>query len=238
MDDLGDRIKRYEKVYNHTLTPRSCLFIRVDGKSFHTYTRHCEKPFDDSIITAMQEAAAGTISQMSGFRGAYIQSDECTFMLTDFSNLNTQGWFNYELNKVVSITASAFTAYFNDAILNTPLAEREMLPPALFDARAFVVPQADAANVFIWRQRDWERNSVQMMARALYPAKELEYKKMPDLHEMIHVKDQNWALLANVYKNGTYIFADEPDFIHQKLTYDSLNEYLFNEKPNLETILI
>ncbi len=38
-DALGNRIKRYEAARNYRLTPRSPVFLRVDGKAFHTYTR-------------------------------------------------------------------------------------------------------------------------------------------------------------------------------------------------------
>jgi hypothetical protein len=34
-DSLGDRIKRYENVFNYKLTPKTPLFIRVDGTLSH-----------------------------------------------------------------------------------------------------------------------------------------------------------------------------------------------------------
>lgn len=110
---IGDRIKSYEAAYNQKLTPNSCVFIRVDGKSFHTFARMCEKPFDARLINAMKEAAILTSLDMQGFELAYVQSDECTFMITDFATHKTEGWFGYELNKLISITASMFTAHFN-----------------------------------------------------------------------------------------------------------------------------
>jgi len=36
---------------------------------------------------------------------------------------------------------------------------------AVFDARAFVLPEAEVCNYFLWRQRDCMRNSVQAFAR-------------------------------------------------------------------------
>lgn len=220
MSDIGARIKRYEQAYNHVLTPRSCVFIRVDGKAFHTFTRGCQKPFDQNLIDAMVAAAQDTAAEMQGFRAAYIQSDECTFMLTDFDTYSTQGWFGYELNKVVSISASAFTAHFNAAYGSTG---------AQFDSRAFVVPQEDAPNVFVWRQQDWERNSVQMLARAYFSQKELDKKKVPDLHEMLHGKNMNWAKMDEQLKNGTFLFAGlEPEY--KKIGYEQLAMRLFEPR--------
>ena len=212
-DTLGDRIKRYEQVSAYRLLPRSPLFIRVDGKAFHTYTRTCEKPFDQRLIDAMVKAAQKTAKEMNGFVAAYIQSDECTFMLEDYHTFETQGWFNYELNKVVSISASAYTAYFNEAFNGSK--------PAMFDSRAFTVPTEEAPNVFIWRQRDWERNSLQMLARAHFSHKQLDHKKAADMHEMLHAKGVNWADLSDQLKNGTFLFRDlQP--VSVKMTYEEL----------------
>ncbi|MHB8600882.1 MAG: tRNA(His) guanylyltransferase Thg1 family protein [Ktedonobacteraceae bacterium] len=215
MSTIGDRIKRYEQTSNLSLLPRSPLFIRIDGKSFHTYTRGCNKPFDQNLIDAMVTSAQKTAKEMSGFVAAYIQSDECTFMLEDYDTFETQGWFNYELNKVVSVSASAFTAYFNEAYRDTNP------KPALFDSRAFTVPIDDAPNVFIWRQRDWERNSIQMLARAHFSHRECEHKKVPELHEMLYTKGVNWANLDDQLKNGTFLLR-ELAAVHFKATYEDL----------------
>lgn len=212
MSNIGERIKRYEAPYNILLTPRSCLVLRVDGKSFHSFTRQCEKPFDRKLINAMEVAARKTAKEMMGFKLAYIQSDECTFVLTDFDTLTTQGWFGYELNKVVSVSASMFTAYFNEAYGSTN---------AVFDSRAFIVPLDDVANVFIWRQRDWERNSIQMLARAHFSHKECSDKKIPELHEMLWQKGINWAKLDDQLKNGTFI-TREGNILYKKLLYPEL----------------
>lgn len=221
MSTIGDRIKRYEKVYDHKLTPRSCLFIRVDGKSFHTFTRGCDRPFDQNLIDAMVKAAQDSAKEMMGFKLAYIQSDECTFMLTDFDTLTTDGWFNYELNKVVSISAAMFTAYFNRAYGSTN---------ALFDSRAFIVPLDDAPNVFVWRQRDWERNSLQMLARAHFSHKELDYKKAPEMHDMLHSKGINWADLDDRLKNGTFLHRNLEPYSY-KATYEDIVEQLAPAPP-------
>lgn len=217
MSTIGDRIKRYERATNYSLLPRSPLFIRVDGKAFHTYTRGCDKPFDQHLIDSMVIAAQKTAKEMGGFVAAYIQSDECTFMLVDYNSFDTQGWFNYELNKVVSISASAFTAYFNEAYKGST--------PALFDSRAFTVPVEDAPNVFIWRQRDWERNSIQMAARAVFSHKECDHKKVPELHEMLFAKGINWADYSGQLKNGTFIFKDS-ELVTDKLSYEDLKVML------------
>ena len=84
---LASRIKRYEAATNYTLTPRSCLFIRVDGKAFHTFTRSCAKPFDKRIMDAMDYAMECTADEMQGFKLAYTQSDESAYIRAEQQRL-------------------------------------------------------------------------------------------------------------------------------------------------------
>lgn len=214
-DSLGTRVKRYEAVSNHKLTPRSPLAIRIDGRAFHTYTRGTDRPFDQALMDRMVDAAVETAREMSGFRLGFVQSDEVSFLLADYENLDTQGWFAYELNKVVSLSASIFTSYFN---LNNP-------KRATFDSRAFTVPVDDAPNVFIWRQQDWGRNSLQMLAGSHFSHKQLHGKKQPDMHQMLHEVGVNWADLTPREKNGTFILSDKT-LIHEKADYDRIARWI------------
>jgi tRNA(His) guanylyltransferase len=230
-DTLGNRMKKYERASNNLLTPRMPVLIRVDGKAFHTFTRGCDKPFDRTIIDAMAYATKKTAEHMQGFKLAYVQSDESTFMITDTDTLETQGWFNYEINKLVSITASAFTAYFNSYWFNYKAAANGFASTdgetkfGLFDARAFNVPAEDVPNAFIWRQRDWERNSVQMMARSLYSQKQLQGKKVPALLDMIADRSVNsWEEINPQLKYGTWIEHDG------KMSFDKLDYATLQEK--------
>lgn len=223
MDSLGDRIKRYEATSNDNLLPRSPLFIRIDGKTFHSYTKrlNAQKPFDGELNRAMVHAARLTAKEMQGFKMAYIQSDEVTFMLTDYDTHETQGWFGYELNKVVSVSASVFTAHFNRLIeqhsnyhYNKPL--------AYFDSRAFTVPRDDAPNVFLWRQRDWERNSVQMYARAFFSQKQIDGKKNNEILNMLRKEGHPWAQLPMVWRYGTFIWDNK--LVYGRADYGDLNK--------------
>ena len=217
-DSLGDRMKKYEAVYDQKLTPNSCLFIRVDGKAFHTFTRGSEKPFDSRIMNAMTEAAEDTANEMQGFKLAYVQSDECTFMLGDYDTPQTEGWFGYRLNKVVSIAAAMYSVHFNHRY-NQYRDDVNLANPAYFDARAFIVPKDDAPNVFVWRQQDWARNSIQMLAQSKFSHKQLHGKNTNDIHEMLHDIGVNWTKDCSAReRNGTFITPHK--LFHNKLDYD------------------
>lgn len=222
-DSLGDRIKRYERSYNQTLTPRTPVMIRVDGRAFHTLTRHLQKPFDPRLMSAMVFATIDTAKEMQGFKLGYVQSDEATFLLTDYDQLETQGWFGYELNKVVSLSASLFTAHFNR---HFPELWPEFGKIAAFDGRAFNIPAEDAPNAFIWRQRDWERNSLQMLAQHYFSHKALQNKGKREMHEMLHNIEVNWATdLSPRQKNGTWVLRDGT-VSSERLTYPEIERLI------------
>ena len=83
------------------------------------------------------------------------------------------------------------------------------------------MPADDVPNVFVWRQQDWERNSVQMLARSHFSHKECHQKNIPAMHEMLHGIGVNWAHLDARLKNGTYITRDGSE-ICAKLDYGEL----------------
>ena len=214
---LGDRIKRYEQTSKTTLLPNSFVVLRVDGKAFHTFTRGMEKPFDKKLTESMVKAGEMVAKDMQGFVLGYHQSDEFTFVLTDTKSFESELWFDREVQKLCSVTASLFTAFFNREMDGTV---------AAFDCRAFNVPKDDIPNVFVWRQQDWERNSLQMYARSFFSHKQLHNKNHNDIHEMLHSIQRNWATdLKDVFKNGTFITKD-CERINKNLNYDQVLEQL------------
>lgn len=216
--NIGERMKSYEQVFSHKFTKRSPLIVRVDGRHFHTFTRGAEKPFDQKIIMSMVEAAKYVAKNMQGFKAAFIQSDEASFLITDYDDIKTQGWFDYELNKIVSISAARMSVKFNDVYRGVELAE--------FDSRAFVLPKEDVANYFLWRALDWKRNSVQMLGQAYFSQKELHKKKLSDIHELLYSKEVNWARLPEQHKNGTWISKDLSTNSTVLPNYESIYEFV------------
>lgn len=223
MLSLGERIKGYERASAHQLTPNSSVIIRVDGRAFHTYTRGMNRPFDQHLMDSMVLAAEQTAAEMQGFKLGYTQSDEATFLLTDFDRHDTLGWFGYDLSKLISISASLFTMYFNRRHI--------VKQTAVFDSRAFVVPELDVPNTFVWRQKDWERNSLQMLARSHFSHKELLGKNRTQMHDMLHRVGVNWATdLTAQQKNGTFVLRDGT-IHHLVWAYEDIRAELDRQMP-------
>lgn len=113
-DDLGNRMKTYyEAVPKHRLVRRMPVAIRIDGKAFHTFTRGFQKPFDGVLGNAMVRTMEYLAKNIQGCVFAYQQSDEITLLLIDYQTLDTCAWFEYEVQKMCSISASMATMAFN-----------------------------------------------------------------------------------------------------------------------------
>lgn len=215
-DSLGDRMKKYEDVFRHFLPTRTYTIIRLDGKSFHTFTRGCKKPFDRDLMDCMQFTALKLCEEVQNVKLGYTQSDEITLVLTDFDQLNSAQWFDGNLNKIISVAAGIATAEFNKqwmlkALEHMPANTRaetiiDSLKSAVFDARPIVVSDPwEAFNQVLWRQNDASKNSLQMLARSLYPHKELQSVNAKGLHDMIHAAGENWNDQPTDCKRGAFI---------------------------------
>ena len=220
MKDLADRMKRYEFVTRYYLTRRNPIIIRLDGKCFHTLTRSCDKPFDQSFIDSMVLSAKEVCREIQGFKLAFVQSDEVSILATDYDELDTQGWFDYNISKILSVSAGIMSACFS----------RNFRRLGVFDSRVFTIPKEDVSNYFVWRAKDWARNSLNMYACSLFSHKELMNKHSSIVHEMLHEIGKNWTTdLPNQHKNGTWFAKDECEIYTISPNYQEI-EHLWTQK--------
>lgn len=115
-DDLGLRMKTfYEQIPKTRLMRRCPVMIRIDGKAFHTFTKGFQKPFDEVLIKTMQDTMKYLCENIQGCVFGYTQSDEITLVLIDYKKLNSEAWFDYEIQKMCSVAASMATKAFGKA---------------------------------------------------------------------------------------------------------------------------
>lgn len=152
----------------------------------------------------------------------YTQSDEIILILVDYQNLNSCAWFDYEVQKMCSISASMATMAFNkfftsnvnyfemthehDDTINeycTTLVNAAE-KGAMFDARCFNIPKEEVCNLIYWRQLDATRNSIQMVGQANFSHKELQNKSCNMIQEMLFAeKGINWNDYPTYLKRGS-----------------------------------
>lgn len=198
-DNFGIRMKTfYEEIPKTKLMRRCPVIIRIDGRSFHTFTKGFDKPFDELLIKAMQETMKYLCENIQGCVLGYTQSDEITLVLVDYKKLNSSAWFDYEVQKMCSIAASMATMAFNKFF------EKPVDKCAMFDARCFNIPKEEVTNLIYWRQLDAVRNSIQMVGQSNFPYKELHKKTCNNILEMLLVqKGIDWNELPVYQKRGS-----------------------------------
>ena len=226
-DDLGIRMKTfYEQIPKSRLMRRVPVAIRVDGKAFHTFCRSFKKPFDGVLIKTMQETMKYLCENIQGCVLGYTQSDEITLILVDYKRLNSNAWFDYEIQKMCSISASMATMAFNRFFEFSSLTERvkdsvecselgaaytkALSKGAMFDARCFNIPKEEVTNLIYWRQLDATRNSIQMVGQANFSHRELQNKSCNDIRDMLMTqKGINWSDLPIYQKRGSCCIKEE-----------------------------
>jgi tRNA(His) 5'-end guanylyltransferase len=219
-DDLGKRMKKQYEFRARTFLPRrTYTILRLDGKAFHTYTEGLERPWDPQLMQDLADTGVFLCEQIQGTNFAYLQSDEISLLLTDFSKPTTEAWFDGNVQKMVSVAASLATARFN-ALRPGKL--------AFFDCRAFTIPDyTEVVNYFIWRQRDAIRNSVSMAAQRWFSPQELHGKSSLEQQEMLfQEKGIDWNSYPVRFRRGTVVQRYP---VTQKVSYQRHGETVIEE---------
>ena len=242
--NLAERMKTYyENIPKTKLMRRVPVAIRLDGKAFHTFTRWFKKPFDDLFITSMQKTMQYLCENIQGCVFGYTQSDEITLILIDYQKLNSAAWFDYEVQKICSISASMATMAFNKFFMFefeefnrwvyecNPTDEEKRLNDvyykamcngAMFDARCFNIPKEEVTNLIYWRQLDATRNSIQMVGQHYFSHNQLKGKSCNDIQDMLFKEyGVNWNDYLTFYKRGSAcrkVNMTEIDISNQKYT--------------------
>lgn len=212
-DSLGDRMKRHELVTKQFLMRRTPVIIRIDGRAFHTFTKRLkhvdptltQTPFSTVMHDCMERTTRALVSGIQGCVIGYTQSDEISLLLRDWDTLETQQWFDGNVQKIVSIAASIASNAFNLAFgdVQKPLCLGDL---AQFDARAYNLPKEEVVNYFIWRQQDASRNSVQMLGHYHFSQKEMHGLNNSQVQDKLMLeKGINWNNIDTWMKRGSCV---------------------------------
>jgi tRNA(His) 5'-end guanylyltransferase len=218
---LRQRIREYEDAYRIKFPRRMPLLIRVDGRAFHSFCSGMERPWDPTFVKAMNHVAKTLVTEISGAKIAYVQSDEITILLIDYNRYVSQPWFDKGLQKLVSISASISTMAFNQWMSHYTDHPRKKMQwygnktNATFDSRAFVIPREDVCNAFIDRQRDCMRNAILSTGQEKIGRKKINgldtlqiLKILKDEHGITWRKDIN-----NHFRNGRIVIKKDNAWI-------------------------
>ena len=201
--DIGNRMKAYERCAEYILPKRIPVILRIDGCAFHTITRkRFGKAWSQEFVEQMIETAKTVIKDIQGCKFCYSQSDEISFLLTDYQTIKSGGWFAYDVRKMISISASLASVVFSQ------LYGRNVC----FDSRCFSMPQDDICNYFLWRQIDATRNAIQMAGREYFSHNQLNSKSCNEIQELLfQEKGINFNDYPIMRKRGFCVVDDAVD---------------------------
>lgn len=227
-DTLDDRMKNaYEHRYRMYLPDRIPVILRLDGRAFHSFTRGLKKPFDALFIKTMQDTMEYLCSNIQGCKFGYVESDEISLCLWNWSKNESDAWFGNNLQKMVSISASMAGVAFNkcweknateyissnetdnenEQKYQVTISNKAKMLMPVFDSRAFIIPAEEVHNYFVWRQNDCMRNSIQGLAQSLYSEREIHRINTSKLqNKMFSEKGVNWNDYSVVERRGTCIY--------------------------------
>jgi len=233
--EFDKRMKRLEKSFTDIkLLPKCPVVIRLDGKAFHTYTKQFKDktapdPFSEVLHSAFVESCIELAKNVAGCQAIYTQSDEVSVWLSDEGKSDqSQGWFDFELQKLISISSSILTANFNRIVPSDKL--------AYFDARAFSIPnKIELNNYFIWRQQDAVRNSISMIAQHNFSHKSLMGMSSSQMQERLFQEKQiNWNYIDAWKKRGTTIvkkkYLTNTEYVDNKTKEHKIAENVVRHK--------
>lgn len=231
-DSLGDRMKEnYEDRAKTYLVRRMPVIIRLDGKAFHSFTKGFKRPYDEIFHNTMNATLQYLCENIQGCKFGYTQSDEITLVLTDYDTLTTDGWFDYAVQKMCSVSASMATMAFNKFFASNvaqeskriyteylndnddsyiEALEKSLNKGAMFDARCFNIPEEEVTNCLIWRQQDATRNAIQMLGQCNFSHKELHGKSCNDIQDMLMMqRNINFNDMPTEFKRGVCCIKEE-----------------------------
>lgn len=199
-DPLGDRMKGYELDFRTFVADRAhpdtmferrelpiYLYMRIDGRSFSNFTKKLAsrgllmKPrdtnFEDVFVCTVKDVVK-EFNLMLGFH----QSDEISLFFSPLDNEQSQLLFDGNIQKLVSVVPSYFTARFCYHFFQS-FGE---IPEVSFDGRIAAFPDAaEATNMLVWRFADARRNLIQDIAHHKFGHKVLHEVSTNEKFEMI-----------------------------------------------------
>lgn len=194
------KVKQWEEDTPSKIEPKYWIVIRIDGHTFHTFTKPFDKPVDYEIRYAMIETSKDLCAQFHAIL-AYTQSDEITLVLSPQTHVDLNGHlvphiFNGRKQKLESLSAGYASARFNyhlstqsEKFKNTNSKKYKNMISGLahFDSRAIKLEsQQQVRDVIAWRYLfDCYRNGVSSVSCTYLSHKKILNKNTFEQIEML-----------------------------------------------------
>ena len=228
---LKELCEQMRSTTDYVLPLKSYVMVAIDGHSFSKLIKKkFDLPFDNKFVWYMNETAKYVCKKVQGCKLAYTQSDEITFVITDFDSGNGEesentAYFGNRLTKLLSIIPSMASAKFNqlvfadicDKAIATGTELRETIENTNvvdFDAKAWSVDSIkDVWRYLMWRQRDCIRNSKGQTAQTYLSHNQLIFLSADEqIEKLKKEKGIDWNSFPPELKYGRFIYKEEVEF--------------------------
>jgi tRNA(His) guanylyltransferase len=202
-ETLGDFCKSLETVEaGRAAVKGKPLIVRLDGRSFHTFTKDLDKPFDVGLMALMKKTSEALVNEFNPLL-AYAQSDEISLVWWFPEDTLSDYPFAGRFQKMCSVTAGFASAVFCKHLASYLPQKMDQTPH--FDCRAWQVDSlVDAAKVIVWREFDARKNSVSMVAQSVFSHKQLHGRDTLAKIMMLMERGIDWSNFPSHLRRGFF----------------------------------
>ena len=225
--NLKEKCEYYRSLQDTRLIPGLWTLVMLDGRSFSKMIKNKYKlPFDSDFIDMMNKTAEKVCKEVQGSKFAYVQSDEISIVLSDFDTIDTESFFSYRIEKMLSIIPGIATGQFNKLATKRWIDSGNKIEdyePIQFDGKVWQVPcYNDMMAWFLYRQLDCIKNSKNQVAQQYFSHKQAQGITADDLIQKL--KDEGkvdwWHEFNDGEKFGRFIWKEMEKFHNDKLNID------------------
>ncbi len=157
---LRDRIISYQQVSNFTLTSKLPIVITLNGRSFRKITSLIAKPYSEKFIEVMGKVLIKLASDIEGAIFLYSFNDEIHIVIKNDQNIDSENWYNNNIQKMVSASASLASITFLKCAQELKM---DIIGDPVFLAKAFVLPNiTEIHNYLIFAQHQASQVAIEM----------------------------------------------------------------------------
>jgi len=150
MSTLKERIVDYESNYDFKLIKKLPLVINLNGRSFKKNTSLLPKPYSTKFFEAICSSVIKLASEIDGTVFVYSFNDEIIIISKNNQTIDTEMWYDGNLQKINSAAASIATLSFYKAAEEFGL---NIIGDPTFISKSFVVPSiSEVVNFLIYKQ--------------------------------------------------------------------------------------
>lgn len=147
---LRDRFSSYEEVSSFKLTKKLPLIINLNGRNFKKTTSLLNKPFSNEFMKLMGQTLIKLASEIEGAVFLYSFDDKIDIICRNDQAIQTEAYYDNDLQKIVSATASLASINLYTAAQQSKV---EFIGPPVFLSKAFILPSiTETINYLVSRQ--------------------------------------------------------------------------------------